>query len=104
MNRLAIIGIIIVAVFVIVAMLASFASAIFILWKLRLPGSWLVFPPIAQALISANPQLVVVALLIMLMPFLQAVGPMLKIFPIMVLHLVAFRKFKAYFACRAHRK
>jgi hypothetical protein len=79
--------------FVIVAMLGGLASAIFILWKLGLPGSWLLFPPIAQALISANPQLVVVALLLAGMPLLQALAPMLKIYG--VIPLVIEMRWKA---------
>jgi len=71
--------------FVLFAILASLIAAIFVLWKLRLSGSWLLFPPIAQALISGNPQLVVVALLLAASPLLQSVAPMLKIYGVVPL-------------------
>ncbi len=66
--------------FVVIAILASLAAAIFVLWKLRLPGSWLLFPPIVQAVISANPQMLVLALLLAGQPLAQAVAPLMKIY------------------------
>jgi hypothetical protein len=70
------------AAFVAIAMLASFFAAVYILRRLNLPGSWLLFPPLAQALISANPQLVVLALLLATWPVLHGLAPMLKVYAI----------------------
>jgi hypothetical protein len=71
--------------FVVIALLASLAAAVWILRRLNLPGSWLLFPPIAQALISANPELIVLALLLAVWPVLQAIAPMLKVYAIVPL-------------------
>ena len=42
----------------------SFLSAVALIRMLRLPLYWLMFPPIVEALISGNPQIVVVMLLV----------------------------------------
>jgi len=50
--------------FVILWLVISFLSAVALIRMLRLPLYWLMFPPIVEALISGNPQIVVVMLLV----------------------------------------
>ncbi len=53
------------------------------LWTLRrlgFPLWWLLFPPIAEALFSANPQLVVLAMLVANRPVASAVATALKVY------------------------
>lgn len=50
--------------FTIAWLVLTWAAAIWTLRRLRLPLWWLLFPPLAEALFSANPQIVVLALLV----------------------------------------
>jgi hypothetical protein len=44
---------------------ATALAALFIVWRLRLPWWWLLFPPLTEVLYSGNPQLLVLALLLL---------------------------------------
>ena len=68
--------------FVVLAIASSLVAAVYILRKLHLPGTWLLFPAVVQALLSANPQLVVLALLLASWPALSAVAAVLKIYAV----------------------
>jgi hypothetical protein len=56
----------------------TWVAAVWTLRRLRFPLWWLLFPPIAEALFSANPQLVVLALLVANRGVLSAVATGLK--------------------------
>ena len=58
----------------------TWAAAIWTLRRLRFPLWWLLFPPIAEALCSANPQLVVLALLVTNRRWASAVATGLKVY------------------------
>jgi hypothetical protein len=58
----------------------SWAAATWTLHRLGFPLWWLLFPPIAEALFSANPQLVVLALLVANRPWASAVATGLKVY------------------------
>ncbi|HEX2755790.1 MAG TPA: glycosyltransferase family 87 protein [Candidatus Limnocylindrales bacterium] len=60
--------------------LATWASAVWTLRRLNLPLWWLLFPPIGEALFSANPQIVVLALLVANHPLASAVATGLKVY------------------------
>jgi hypothetical protein len=66
--------------FVVLWLVVTLISATFILGRLRLPGSWLLFPPMAEALISGNPQIAILALLLAGGTLLPAVAPLLKVY------------------------
>src|SRR5262245_44581976 len=51
-------------VFVALMFAASLASAVFLLRRLHLPPWFLLFPPLVEALIVGNPNVIVVALLV----------------------------------------
>lgn len=59
---------------------ATWAAAFWTLQRLRLPMWWILFPPITEALFSANPQLVVLALLLVDHPIASAVATALKVY------------------------
>lgn len=59
---------------------ASLGAAVYIVWRLRLPWFWLLFPPLAEGLFSANPQLVVLALVLVSREPASAVATMLKVY------------------------
>jgi hypothetical protein len=58
----------------------TWAATIWTLRRLGFPMWWLLFPPIAEALFSANPQLVVLALLVANRPVASAVATALKVY------------------------
>jgi hypothetical protein len=58
----------------------TWAAAVWTLRRLGLPLWWLLFPPIAEALFSANPQLVVLALLVANRRWAAAVATGLKVY------------------------
>jgi hypothetical protein len=62
--------------------LLSCLAAFSIIRSLRLPAWWLAFPPMAQGIFSANPQIVLLALLLSGSASLAAIAPMLKIYAI----------------------
>ena len=66
--------------FTLLAVLAGFASAVFIVWRLRLGWYWLLFPPLAEGLFSANPQILVVGLLLVGWGPASALATMLKVY------------------------
>ena len=66
--------------FTVVALVATWLAAVFILRRVRLPLWWLLFPPISEALFSANPQIVVLALLLVKGPWAAAIGTALKVY------------------------
>jgi hypothetical protein len=58
----------------------TWAAAVWTLRRLRLPPWWLLFPPLAEALFSANPQVVVLALLLANGPLASAIATGLKVY------------------------
>jgi hypothetical protein len=58
----------------------TWVATIWTLRRLGFPLWWLLFPPIAEALFSANPQLVVLALLVANRPVASAVATALKVY------------------------
>jgi len=71
--------------FVVLWLGVTLISASFILRRLRLPGSWLLFPPMAEALISGNPQIAILALLLAGGALLPSVAPLLKVYALVPL-------------------
>ena len=67
-------------VFTIAWVVLTWVATIWTLRRLRFPLWWLLFPPIAEALFSANPQLVVLALLVANHSVASAVATMLKVY------------------------
>jgi hypothetical protein len=61
-------------------LVVTWAAAVWTLRRLRLPLWWLLFPPMAEALFSANPQLVVLALLVANRSPASAVATGLKLY------------------------
>ena len=61
-------------------LVVTWLSAVVILRRVHLPLWWLLFPPISEALFSANPQLVVLALLLANRSWLAAVATGLKVY------------------------
>lgn len=61
---------------------ASAAAAVWITWKLRLAWSYVLFPPLVLGVVSGNPQIVLLALLVSGKPVLEALAPMLKVYAI----------------------
>jgi hypothetical protein len=68
--------------FVWVAIAACVASAGWTVWKLRLPSWWMIFPPLSQGIFVANPQVVLLGLLLVSYPAVAAIAPLLKIYAI----------------------
>jgi hypothetical protein len=58
----------------------TWVAAVWFLRRLRFPLWWLLFPPLAEALFSANPQLVVLALLVANRSLASAVATGLKVY------------------------
>jgi hypothetical protein len=58
----------------------TWVAAVWTLRRLRFPLWWLLFPPIAEALFSANPQLVVLALLVANRSVASALATGLKVY------------------------
>ena len=63
----------------------TWLAAIWTLRRLGLPLWWLAFPPIAEALYSANPQLVILALLVANRSLASAIAIGLKVFAVIPL-------------------
>lgn len=55
-------------------------SAVYVLRRLGLPSWWLLFPPIVECLISGNPSLPILALLVSAAWPARALAPMLKVY------------------------
>ena len=55
-------------------------AAVYILRRVHLPIWWLLFPPISEALFSANPQLIVLALILADRSWLAALATALKVY------------------------
>jgi hypothetical protein len=67
-------------VFTIAWVVLTWVATIWTLRRLRFPLWWLLFPPIAEALFSANPQLVVLALIVANHSVASALATMLKVY------------------------
>jgi len=75
-------------VFQVVLTAASIASAIYLLRRLHLPAWYLLFPPIVEAVVIGNPNVIVVALLVAAWPVTDAIAAFLKLYallPILIL-------------------
>jgi hypothetical protein len=66
--------------FTAVWLVLTWVAAVWTLRRLRFPLWWLLFPPMAEALFSANPQLIVLALLVANRPLASAVATGLKVY------------------------
>jgi hypothetical protein len=66
--------------FTVAWLVLTWAAALWTVRRLGLPPWWLLFPPITEALFSANPQLVVLALLLGERSLLSAVATALKVY------------------------
>lgn len=67
-------------VFTVGAVALGLAAAVFIVWHLRLGLYWLLFPPLTEGLFSANPQILVFALLLLGWAPASALATMLKVY------------------------
>ena len=61
-------------------LILTWVAAAWILRRVHLPIWWLLFPPISEALFSANPQLIVLALILADRSWLAAVATALKVY------------------------
>ena len=66
--------------FTLLAVAAGLAAAVFIVWRLRLGWYWLLFPPLTEGLFSANPQILVLGLLLLGWAPASAFATMLKVY------------------------
>jgi hypothetical protein len=66
--------------FTVVWLVLTWVAAVWTLRRLRFPLWWMLFPPIAEALFSANPQLVVLALLVANRSVASALAAGLKVY------------------------
>jgi hypothetical protein len=71
----------------------SAVATLYVVRTLRLPLYWLVFPPVVEGVLSANPSLILLALLVSGRPVLQAIAPMLKVYG--VIPLLGERRWRA---------
>lgn len=69
-------------IFTIAWLALTWVATIWVLRRLRFPLWWLLFPPIAEALFSANPQLVVLALVVANRSALSALAAGLKLYAV----------------------
>jgi hypothetical protein len=68
------------ALFTFFAVVAGLVAAVYIVWRLRLDWYWLLFPPLVEGLFSANPQILVVALLLVAWGPASVLATMLKVY------------------------
>jgi hypothetical protein len=80
-------------VFVLGAVTGSGLAALYVVRRLGMPPYWLFFPPVVEGIISGNPSLVLLALLVSGSRLAQAIAPLLK--PYAVLPLAGERRWKA---------
>ena len=66
--------------FTVAWLILTWIAAVWVLRRVHLPIWWLLFPPISEALFSANPQLIVLALILADRSWLAAVGTALKVY------------------------
>ncbi len=66
--------------FTLLAVSAGLAAAAFTVWRLKLDWYWLLFPPLVEGLFSANPQILVVGLLLVGWGPASALATMLKVY------------------------
>jgi hypothetical protein len=67
-------------VFTLLAFLAGMVAGGYIVWRLGLDWYWMLFPPLVEGLFSANPQILVVALLLLAWGPASALATMLKVY------------------------
>ena len=75
------------------------ASAVFVVRRLKLPPVWYVFPPLVVGVLSGNPSIPVLALLVAGGPWLPSIAAALKITA--VVPLLAERRWRAIGVCAA---
>jgi hypothetical protein len=68
--------------YVVVGIVGSLLAAIYTLHRLRLPGWWLLFPPVMEAVTTANPNMVMAALLVAATPLSETVAGLSKVYGI----------------------
>ena len=59
---------------------ADLVAVVFVIRRLHLKWWWVLFPPILQAILPANPEPVVLAFLVAARPGIQGIAPILKIY------------------------
>jgi hypothetical protein len=79
--------------FTVVWLSLTFVAALWTLRRLGLPLWWILFPPTTEALFSGNPQLVILALLLMRGTLPAAIAVALKVYPI--IPLLGLRRWRA---------
>jgi hypothetical protein len=62
------------------AIVAQFAAAGYVIRRLGLPWWWLAFPPIVKGVLTGNPSLVLLALLLASNPIANAIAPLVKVY------------------------
>lgn len=68
--------------FIVLQLIASLGATAFLLRRLRLPFWYLLFPPLLEGLLVGNPNLVVVALLMVGSPFADGLAAFFKLYAI----------------------
>jgi hypothetical protein len=68
--------------FIVLQLMASFAATIFLLRRLHLPFWYVLFPPVLEALVVGNPNLLVVALLVIGSPLADGLAAFFKLYGI----------------------
>jgi hypothetical protein len=67
-------------VFVVLFLVVSALAALYVIRALGLPWFYLLFPPLFQGVLSGNPNIVLLALLVTGRPMLEGIGPLLKVY------------------------
>jgi hypothetical protein len=81
------------SVFVVASVIASALAAVFVIRRLKIAPYWLLFPPIVEGVISGNPSIVLLALLVSGSRVAQAMAPLLK--PYAAIPLAGERRWRA---------
>jgi hypothetical protein len=71
---------------------ASIASAVYLVRRLHLPPWYLLFPPIVEAVVIGNPNVIVVALLVAALPATDALASFLKLYALLPIALLWRRR------------
>jgi hypothetical protein len=74
--------------FQVVELLASIVATVFLLQRLRLPFWYVLFPPVVEALLTGNPNVIVVALLVLATPLSDAIATFLKLYAVLPVALL----------------
>ncbi len=67
-------------VFVMLVTALSGLAAVYIVRRLKMPLYWLLFPPMVEGVLSGNPSIILLALLLSANPLAEALAPLLKVY------------------------